>query len=129
MQILGVFSDLFGDTANMTIPQTLLISLIGFAIVFLVLGFLAVFVYLMGKVFDVLNKKKAKKAMNVPETTETEAPEGTPIPDNYSIGDLKLTNVTEEQAAVIMAIVSDRSGIPLNRLKFNSIKLLEEDKK
>ena len=33
----------------------------------------------------------------------------------------------EKTAAVIMAIVSDKSGIPLNRLKFNTIKCLEDN--
>ncbi len=37
-----------------------------------------------------------------------------------------LTGVEEKEAAVIMAIVSDKTGIPLERLKFESIKLLED---
>ncbi|MBO5937752.1 MAG: hypothetical protein J6Q79_09125 [Clostridia bacterium] len=37
-----------------------------------------------------------------------------------------LTGVEEKQAAVIMAIVSDKTGIPLSRLKFHSIKLMED---
>lgn len=37
-----------------------------------------------------------------------------------------LTGVEEKEAAVIMAIVSNKTGIPLERLKFESIKLLED---
>lgn len=37
-----------------------------------------------------------------------------------------LTNVEENEAAVIMAIVSDKTGIPLERLNFRSIKLMED---
>ena len=37
-------------------------------------------------------------------------------------GTLELDGVDEPTAAVIMAIVSDESGIPLNRLLFKSIK-------
>ncbi|MBQ3137371.1 MAG: hypothetical protein IJB74_07820 [Clostridia bacterium] len=37
-----------------------------------------------------------------------------------------LTGVEEKEAAVIMAIVSDKTGIPLEKLKFESIKLLED---
>lgn len=37
-----------------------------------------------------------------------------------------LTGVEEKEAAVIMAIVSDKTGIPLERLKFESIKLMED---
>ena len=42
---------------------------------------------------------------------------------------LKLIDVTEEEAAVVMAVVSHRSGIPLNRLQFNSIKAVPADGK
>ncbi len=37
-----------------------------------------------------------------------------------------LTGVEEKEAAVIMAIVSDKTGIPLEKLRFDSIKLLED---
>lgn len=37
-----------------------------------------------------------------------------------------LEGVSDKEAAVIMAIVSDKTGIPLNRLKFKSIRLTED---
>ncbi len=37
-----------------------------------------------------------------------------------------LVGVEEKEAAVIMAIVSHKTGIPLNRLRFDSIKLMED---
>ena len=37
-----------------------------------------------------------------------------------------LSGVEEKEAAVIMAIVSDKTGIPLSRLRFDSIKLMED---
>lgn len=37
-----------------------------------------------------------------------------------------LVGVEEKDAAVIMAIVSHKTGIPLNRLKFDSITLKED---
>ena len=43
-----------------------------------------------------------------------------------SSGDLELIGTDEKTAAVIMAIVSDKSGIPLNRLQFKSITLMED---
>ena len=130
MQLLGVFENIYGEGAIMSLGQTLLISVVGFAIVFLVLGFLAIFVFGMGKVFDVIGKKKEAKeaAAAAPVATAVPAPAGTPLPANQSIGDLTLINTTEEEAAVIMAITSDKSGIPLNRLKFNTIKLMEDKK-
>ncbi len=131
MQTLGVFENIYGEGAIMDLGQTLLISVVGFGIVFLVLGFLAIFVFGMGKVFDIIGKKKEAKeaAAAAPVTAPAQAPvTGTPLPANQSIGDLTLINTTEEEAAVIMAITSDKSGIPLNRLKFNTIKLMEDKK-
>lgn len=43
-----------------------------------------------------------------------------------SSGNLELVGTDEKTAAVIMAIVSDKSGIPLNRLQFVSITLMED---
>ncbi len=131
MQTLGVFENIYGAGATMDMGQTLLISAIGFGVVFLVLGFLAIFVFGMGKVFDVLGKKKevkTEKAATAPVVKAAPAAAGTPLPENQSIGDLTLINTTEEEAAVIMAITSNKSGIPLNRLKFNTIKLMEDNK-
>lgn len=118
--------------ADMSLTDALGVSVVGFGIVFAVLGFLAAFVYAMGKVFETVGKKAEKKK----EAEKNEEPVQNsvnsneyPLPENQSIGDLTLINTTEEEAAVIMAITSNKSGIPLNRLKFNSIKLLEDDKK
>ena len=44
--------------------------------------------------------------------------------DEVGYGELKLYNVDEKTAAMIMAIVSDESQIPLSELRFKSIKLL-----
>ena len=41
----------------------------------------------------------------------------------------KLVGVDEKTAAVIMAIISQRSEIPLNRLRFKSIKLVDDSEK
>ena len=133
MILLGIYSSLYGD-APMTAGRALLISAVGFLIVFAVLGLIALFVKAMVKGFDAAAKKK--KAAPVPAVSAPEAPapqtpaipEAPALPENESAGTLKLTDVTEEEAALIMAIVSHKSGIPLNRLQFNSIRLLEEEK-
>ena len=43
-------------------------------------------------------------------------------------GELKLINTDERDAAMIMAIVADTTGTPLNELRFKSIKRVEEEK-
>ena len=134
MQLLGIYQHLYGD-APMTVGRGLLISAAGFLIVFLVLGAIALFVKGMGAIFDAAAKKKkaapSDTAVTVTAaataTTRPAAPAGPALPENESAGTLTLTDVTEEEAALIMAIVSDRSGIPLNRLQFNSIRLLEDE--
>ena len=130
MQLLGVFEKLYpGESID--IAKALLISLVGFGVVFVILGIIALFVKAMGKAFDVANAKKlAANAQAVRDNiAAAEIPSGTPLPADTSAGSLKLVDVSEEEAAVIMAIVSNQSGIPLNRLQFNSIKLTEDKTK
>ena len=56
---------------------------------------------------------------------EPEAPKAPEIP--YIPGYVVLDGVAEQDAAVIMAITSHKTGIDLNRLAFNSIKRLNQD--
>lgn len=49
-----------------------------------------------------------------------------PPEDAVYSGSLRLKNVDEPTAALLMAIVSDESGIPLNELCFQSIARLDE---
>jgi hypothetical protein len=63
----------------------------------------------------------------LPETLELpQEPLGTPLPASASQGKLELIATDEPTAAVLMAIVSEQSGIPLNQLVFKSIRLLAE---
>ena len=47
-------------------------------------------------------------------------PEGEPA--KGSAGEIKLYNVSDKEAAMIMAIVASQMGKPLNELRFKSIK-------
>ena len=134
LQTLGVFEEIYGAGAEMTLSRAALISAVGILTVFLILSILAVFVKVMGFGFDRLHETRRKKmAAAAPRPAPAPAPAakpaGTPLPADTSEGTLKLIDVTEEEAAVIMAVVSHRSGIPLNRLQFNSIKAVSEDGK
>ena len=127
MLTLGIYYNLYGDSP-MTVGRALLIAAIGFLIVFAVLGLIAIFVKLMGKGFDAAGKrKKAPVQVPVSDPPAPNTPEEPALPENTSAGTLTLTDVTEEEAALIMAIVSEQSGIPLNHLQFESIRLLEEE--
>ncbi|MEG2080797.1 MAG: OadG family transporter subunit [Oscillospiraceae bacterium] len=126
---------------GISILDTLNVSLTGFIVVMIILGILAVLVVLLSKA--IRGAEKAKKSHetseeNPVETAElkptTVAPSITPIignalPENQSEGSLDLYRTDEKSAAAIMAIISNTSGISLNRLKFNSIKLIEENQR
>lgn len=98
------------------LPMILGNSLIGFMLVFIVLVVLMIFITLMNKVFSSLEKK-----------TETAEPVQAQTSVKKDIPEVTLTNVSERDAAMIMAIVADESGIPLSELRFISIKEVEND--
>ena len=103
------------------------VSLFGILMVFLLLIILAVLIVIISRLVrfgENLAGKKGKKnaASDEPAPVQQSAAAGTPLPGTQSQGTLELDGVDEPTAAVIMAIVSDESGIPLNRLLFKSIK-------
>lgn len=125
---------------GITIAEALNVSVTGFVVVLLILALLAVLVLLLSKgvraVEGSAKKKKSApkaKAEKAPATAPAKAPAATvpapaatALPANCSTGQLDLYDVDEKTAAVIMAIVSHESGIPLNRLQFKSIKAIEK---
>lgn len=112
--------------------ETLQKSAVGLIVVICVLAFIALSIIVISKIFGAVEKAFAgKKKTEAPAEKKAEAaptkPAGRPLPETESQGELVLENVDEPTAAVIMAIVSNQSGIPLNRLAFKSIKLIEEN--
>lgn len=61
-----------------------------------------------------------KKSQVVPQAAVPEAPADDNVAPGRS-GELILKNVTERDAALIMAIVADEIGAPINELSFISI--------
>ena len=73
-------------------------------------------------VFTVINRrKKANAPAPVEEAPAVQAAPTAP----GSAGELKLHNVEPRTAAMLMAIVADKLGKPLNELRFISIKEVE----
>ena len=95
-----------------------LIALLGYGVVFLGLILLLVVVTLVGKSFTA--KKAARKAAPAPAAAEEPAVELPTAPG--SAGQLKLYDVEPKTAAMLMAIVADKMGKPLNELRFISIR-------
>ena len=118
--------------ANLKMPlsDALATSLIGITTVICILAIIAILIILVSKVIRAIEGMASKKAPAAPvaATATAAAPAGVPMPAGMNQGELELVNTDEKTAAVIMAIVSDKSGIPLNRLSFKSIKLVEDNK-
>lgn len=117
--------------ANLKMPLTdaLATSVIGITTVICILAVIAVLIILVSKVIRAIEGAASKKSAPAPVAAPvTAAPAGVPMPAGMNQGELELVNTDEKTAAVIMAIVSDKSGIPLNRLSFKSIKLVEDNK-
>ena len=90
-------------------------ALLGYAVVFLGLVLLMLVVTIIGKIFIAKDAKaKAAAPAAAPEIAKPTAP-GT-------AGQLKLHDVEPKTAAMLMAIVADKMGKPINELRFISIK-------
>ena len=106
---------------QMPIGEALVYTLLGYAVVFFGICLLMIVVIIMGKIFIAKDKKAAaaKAAAAPAAAAPVEAPKPT-APG--SAGELKLHDVEPKTAAMLMAIVADKMGKPLNELRFISIK-------
>lgn len=110
------------DLINISFGDAALTALLGYLVVFFGLILLMVVVIIMGKIM-VNRANKAKAA--VPAAPAAPAPEVPAAPG--SAGELKLYDTDPRDAAMIMAIVADTLGKPINQLRFISIKEVKED--
>ena len=111
------------DLVNISIPNAGIIALLGYLVVFLGLVMLMVVVMVMGRIM-VARARKAQAAV-VAEAAPVEAAPVAEAPG--TAGELKLYDTDPRDAAMIMAIVADTLGKPLNQLRFISIKEVKED--
>ncbi len=114
----------------MSIFESLNVAAICMVIVFAVLAALYFMISILSKVLAGAGKKAEAdepqtKYVNDPVAEWIETEGQTAAAGDYSAGELKLKNVDEKTAAMIMAIVSHESGIPLNELVFKSISAVE----
>ena len=111
---------------NIGILDAAIVAVLGYAVVFFGLILLMGVIIIMGKAFMAKDAKAAAKAaaakevlasvpVAAPAAVESPAAPGT-------AGQLKLHDVEPRTAAMIMAIVADKMGKPLNELRFISIK-------
>ena len=109
------------DLVNIDIPNAAVVALLGYAAVFFGLVLLMCVIMIFGKIFGAA----AKQQPAAPAPAAAPQP-AAPVPTAPgSAGQLKLYNVEPKTAAMIMAIVADKMGKPLNELRFLSIKEVE----
>ena len=112
---------------NIGILDAAIVALLGYGVVFFGLILLMGVIIIMGKAFMAKDKKAAAKAAAAKETlaavpVATPAAPAAPQLAPGTAGQLKLHDVEPKTAAMIMAIVADKMGKPLNELRFISIK-------
>jgi hypothetical protein len=129
--ILGIFTDIYGSYDAMNIPKALLIALVGFLTVLAILSVIALFIKLIAFIFSLIEKKNFKKITEIvpiqDKIPEVQKSVGPTLPETESQGELELIGVDEATAAMLMALVSYKTDIPLNRLIFRSIRLVEDE--
>ena len=109
---------------NMELGAAAVIALLGYAVVFFGIVLLMCVMIVMGKIFVAkANKEKAKEAApKAAAPVAAPAAPAAPAVAPGTAGQLKLHDVPPKTAAMIMAIVADTMGKPLNELRFISIK-------
>jgi len=121
------------DLVNLGVGPAAVMALLGYAVVFFGIILLMIVVMIMGKIFVARAAKQAKQESSkaaVPAAAPVTAPVAVPAVSAPAAqdaapgtaGQLKLYDTPPKTAAMIMAIVADKMGKPLNELRFISIK-------
>lgn len=108
---------------KMLLGDAAVTAVMGYAIVFLGIVMLMCVVVLLGKAMVASQKKTAVQtpAAPAPQAPAAQVKKDLPAAPG-SAGEVKLYDVPDKDAAMIMAIVADKMGKPLNELRFKSIK-------
>lgn len=106
-----------------SVPEALGVSALGLCVVFVVLILLMFAIYVMNLV------QRRMQATAVPAAAAPEAPAAPEPAAPGSCGRVSTYDVPDRTAALLMAIVADRMKVPLNELRFISIKEIREEKK
>ena len=121
------------DLENISIMNAGIVAALGYAVVFFGLILLMLVVTAMGKAFMVKDAKAVESPKAAPAVGSTSAPASVaaaadPTADAApgTAGQLKLYDTPPKTAAMIMAIVANQMGKPLNELRFISIKEVKD---
>ena len=107
---------------NVPIGTAALIVVLGMAVVFFGLILLMLVTKASGKI---MQNKEAAAAAPAPAPAAPAAPAAKAVAPG-SAGEVKLHDVPDRTAAMLMAIVADKLGKPLNELRFISIREIKD---
>ncbi|MCI7623859.1 MAG: OadG family protein [Clostridiales bacterium] len=109
------------DLINISVGDAAMTALLGYAVVFIGIIMLMIIVMFVGDLMFKSAKRKAAKAPAAAPATPA-APAAAP----GTAGELKLYDTDPRDAAMVMAIVADKLGKPLNELRFKSIREVKD---
>ena len=112
------------ELVDISIGNAAIVALMGYLVVFFGIVLLMYVITVMGKIFVAKANKAKAAAQPAPAPAAQPVPAAAPAPAEApgTAGQLKLHDVPPKTAAMLMAIVSNQMGKPLNELRFISIK-------
>ncbi len=110
------------ETVDYDVLSTGILALLGYGVVFLGIVLLMLVVMAIGKYFTAKAKKESKAEAPVAAPVAVPVAAAEPQTAPGTAGQLKLHDVPPKTAAMLMAIVAEKTGKPLNELRFISIK-------
>lgn len=130
---------LINTDLKITVPESLLIALVAMAIIISILVMIQLLVHVMTrglKLFDFLKGKTDKALEKVKFSFKKSKDQKTAVSEEATIevadvapgscGKIKLHDVSDKDAAMIMSIVAHKLKKPINELRFISIKEIKE---
>ena len=109
------------DLINISVGDAAMTALLGYAVVFIGIIMLMILVMFVG---DLMFKSAKRKAAKAPAAAP--AAPAAPAAAPGTAGEMKLYDTDPRDAAMVMAIVADKLGKPLNELRFKSIREVKD---
>ena len=109
------------DLINISVGDAAMTALLGYAVVFIGIIMLMILVMFVG---DLMFKSAKRKAAKAPAAAP--AAPAAPAAAPGTAGELKLYDTDPRDAAMVMAIVADKLGKPLNELRYKSIREVKD---
>ena len=109
--------------SDISVGEAGVYALLGYAVVFFGIVLLMIVITAFGKYFASKDANLAAASASAAQAAAPVAPAAAPkAVAPGSAGELALHDVEPKTAAMLMAIVADKMGKPLNELRFKSIK-------